>query len=78
MVLVGVHDEHPLALAGDDQPPQEQEDGGDGPAGQFLPEALHVLLSALVTLLDLLLHHPAAAAAEQTLHSKTVCRLQQN
>lgn len=79
MVLVGVHDEHPLALAGDDQTPKEQEDGRDGPAGQFLPETLHVLLGALVTLLDLLLHHPAAAAAaEQELHSKTVCRLKQN
>lgn len=69
MVLVGVRDEHPLALAGDDQPPQEQEDGGDCAAGQFLQETLHVLLGALVALLDLLLHH-AADAAEQELHGQ--------
>lgn len=69
MVLVGVRDEHSLALAGDDQPPQEQKDGGDCAAGQFLQETLHVLLGTLVALLDLLLHH-AADAAEQELHGQ--------
>lgn len=69
MVLVGVRNEYPLALAGNDQPPQEQKDGGDGAAWQFLPETLHVLLGALIALLDLLLHH-AADAAEQELHGQ--------